>query len=201
MNSALIDAIIYLGPEGDVIREAIRQAIERIGNKRRATFTRPLFLISESLGSKILVDALDQEPRATRKRDLFAELAPLQQIFMAANQIPLLRLAEGPKPHTDAAIKSIDDLAREIEKRRTRAYTDRGLTALRTERIAIVAFTDPNDLLSYELHQKDTFNVIVSNTWTVFGTFENPWVAHTRYLDQPEIWALIVCGSAGGTCR
>lgn len=201
LNDCLSDAIIYLGPEGAVIREAIRQAIERIGDKRKSTFTRPLFLISESLGSKILVDALDKEPRAERKRDLLAELTPLQQIFMAANQIPLLRLAEGPKTQTDTAINSIDDLARQVEKQRARAYTDRGLKALPTEGVTIVAFTDPNDLLSYELHQKDTVNVIFSNAWTVFDTFENPWVAHRGYLDAPEIWALIVCGSAGGTCR
>ena len=63
--------------------------------------------------------------------------------------------------------------------------------------IYLIAFSDPNDLLSYELREpldETTVNVRVSNSPTWLGLFENPEAAHTGYLERDEIWRLINCG-------
>jgi hypothetical protein len=72
-----------------------------------------------------------------------------------------------------------------------------------------VAFTDPNDLLSYELRRENyreadadphafrTTNVLYPNTPDWFGLFANPLPAHTGYSSNPEVLDLVVCGAAG----
>ena len=105
-------------------------------------------------------------------------------IFMAANQIPLLKLAQ----EVDFGV-----FQRLIKK-------EEG-TDLKIE---VVAFTDPNDVLSYtieELKNATVTNVIINNIWD-FGLIEGllfgegvPLVmAHTGYLENETVWKLILCG-------
>jgi hypothetical protein len=59
----------------------------------------------------------------------------------------------------------------------------------------VVAFTDPNDLLSYFLQGGDdtltqhyrVADVLVSNAYTYFGIFENPVSAHVSYAEQSGV--------------
>lgn len=90
-----------------------------------------------------------------------------------------------------------DSLQRVLERRRSRSAA----AAASVDGLTLVAFTDPNDLLSYTL-QKEKYerpgvavhNVLVSNARTWFGAFENPVDAHVRYLDNPDVGRLIACG-------
>ena len=77
--------------------------------------------------------------------------------------------------------------------------------------VKIVSFTDPNDLLSYEVQPDDykngeerckggeerctkVVNIAVSNTYTWFWLLENPLIAHTEYLGNPNVIKYIACG-------
>jgi hypothetical protein len=90
-----------------------------------------------------------------------------------------------------------NSLQRVLERRRSRSAA----AAASVDGLTLVAFTDPNDLLSYTL-QKEKYerpgvavhNVLVSNARTWFGAFENPVDAHVRYLDNPDVGRLIACG-------
>ncbi len=199
MNDCFSDAVIYLGPKGIEIRRALRAAIAEIAGERSKTrtFGRPLFLISESLGSKALADALLGEPEEGKDdddRDLLEDFGSLRQIFMAANQIPLLDLGHP----LEKSAPSIERFRDEVQAKRETAFSARGMTAPR-EPIQLIAFDDPNDLLSYELGQRseNTINVIVSNARTWFGSLELPTTAHRGYLDNDRVWELITCGSEG----
>lgn len=64
----------------------------------------------------------------------------------------------------------------------------------------IVAFTDPNDVLGYRLlpkHYEDkahVANVLVSNSSSYMGLAENPYLAHTNYLNNPDVASVMMCG-------
>jgi hypothetical protein len=63
LNDCLSDVIIYFGgATSNRIRAAIARLIERVEADRNAGA--PLFLITESLGSKILADTLEQDARS-----------------------------------------------------------------------------------------------------------------------------------------
>lgn len=63
--------------------------------------------------------------------------------------------------------------------------------------VFLVAFSDPNDLLTYELTvptDRTTVNVRVSNVKTWVGWVANPDGAHRGYLGNSEVWKLMSCG-------
>jgi hypothetical protein len=68
--------------------------------------------------------------------------------------------------------------------------------------LQVVAFTDPNDLLSYRLQSFDgvpgqpvqLVNVLVSNAPTYFGYLANP-ALHGDYGSNPNVAKLLLYGS------
>ena len=73
----------------------------------------------------------------------------------------------------------------------------------RPDRLKIAAFTDPNDLFSYELEPNrysdtDVINVIVSNDLTWLGYLENPLAAHEGYRENENVQKFIACGKRKG---
>jgi hypothetical protein len=72
-----------------------------------------------------------------------------------------------------------------------------------------VAFTDPNDLLSYTLPPQQyaqlgvtVYNILVSNAPTYLGLLERPDTAHLEYLNNPDVGRLIACGQpASARCK
>jgi hypothetical protein len=190
MNDCFADALIYVGARGPEIREGIRRALHEIRTQRQASPETPLFLIAESLGSKVLADAIMEavDARSPDAGLLVETLASLQQIYMGANQIALLELAD-----SSAAVSPLATLP-SIERLRGAIATAPGRAA-DDETLQIVAFTDPNDMLSYELPASvDGVDVIVSNKPTILWLFESPWGAHTGYLDNPSFWEVVLCG-------
>ena len=81
------------------------------------------------------------------------------------------------------------------------------------ETLHVVAFSDPNDLLSFAIpswyaRSAEEFRMRITNVtvdvathW--FGLFEWPRAAHDDYFASDEVWELIRCGAASGqlTCR
>lgn len=117
---------------------------------------------------------------------------------MAANQIPLLKLSQ-IEPNGDSSDDA--DLTRRIE-----AYLNAFGKAIARisggpfgpkENVPMALFSDPNDVLTYEL-PKDALgdwrtNVRISIV-TSYGLFADPFGAHTGYLEEKRVWRTIGCG-------
>jgi hypothetical protein len=201
LNDCLSDAVIYEGDSHDAIRDAMVESVSRIV-ERNPNGDRTLAVVAESLGSKILFDALSSmlESRQPRTRELGQEAARrLGLLYMAGNQLPILGLAEqkiGQRPDS-RSIAAPDSLQRFLELRRRQALP----RAESVARLAVVAFTDPNDLLSYRLlparyaaPDVAVADVLVSNARSWLGLIENPVAAHLDYLENPDVGDLIACG-------
>ncbi|MNC49523.1 hypothetical protein D3C75_987080 [compost metagenome] len=68
----------------------------------------------------------------------------------------------------------------------------------------LVAFTDPNDLLSYSLKGSmfkpvyPVLDALISVKYTYFWLFSNPYTIHTEYLQHKGVLNLITCGTETG---
>lgn len=217
LNDCLADALIYQGRSRPVIRQKMADAIARVLDDARARAQAldlrpgPLALVSDSLGSKISFDALDQmtAPRGSAGHAAAGQSAldRLAIVYMQANQLPILGLADQTLGTGARALaEDADDaLLRLLDRKRAPAADAGGaLRAGEAPRLALVAFTDPNDLLSYRLLRSrydvagiDVSDVLVSNDRTWLGLLERPDTAHTDYPQNRDVTRLIACGSAG----
>jgi hypothetical protein len=216
LDDCLADAVFYSAPDGGkLLRDATLKAIVTAlaGGKASAGVeseqvnvaaarTAPFFIITHSLGSKIVADALHQAPRAFDEALTFA-LGRTYQVFMEANQLPILSLGIGSISKRVDASPVVTDLAMNalIARLIDGRHRNRGPRVLTDEPIVVVAFSDPNDLLSWGLHDSavqlegaKTVDVWVSNASSWFGGAENPLAAHVGYAANPAVAKLIACG-------
>jgi hypothetical protein len=197
LNDCLADAMIYQGHSHGVIRDAMVETLSRI-IESNPDGDSTLVVVAESLGSKMLFDALTSmlESNRPRTQALGQQAARrLGLIYMAGNQLPILGLAE--QGVVARAMPPQDALQRFLELRRRQP----GHRTESIQRLAVVAFTDPNDLLSYRLlparyaaPDVAVADVLVSNDKAWLGLLENPVAAHLGYLNNPDVGALIACG-------
>lgn len=197
LNDCLSDAMIYEGDSHEAIRDAMVDTVSRVieANPNDAG---TLVVVAQSLGSKMLFDALSAmlESNQPRTQALGQQAARrLGLIFMAGNQMPILGLAE--QNLVARAMPAQDALQRFLDLRRRQAVPRAGTIG----RLGVVAFTDPNDLLSYRLlparyaaPDVAVADVLVSNDRSWLGLLENPLTAHMDYLGNPDVAALIACG-------
>lgn len=232
LNDCLSDAVIYAGARGPTLALAIRNAIcvafDGTVSPLGCTFPStaedaapPLILVTESLGSRMVFDALTELETQARAQGETAlagfdqAVAPVSAVFMLANQIPLLGLAESVSmPHrgptvsaaatpSSALIRGVQTIGAARERQRTRSPHPQGVIGPPAAAITIVAFTDPNDLLSYRLPPEplsagplvEVVNVITSNDGALLGYVENPMSAHTGYRTNPDVLKLLFGGS------
>lgn len=206
LNDCLSDAMIYEGASRAAIRDAMVESVSRI-IESNPSGDRTLAVVAESLGSKILFDALSSmlESRQPRTQALGQQaVRRLGLLYMAGNQLPILGLAEQDierRPDTRSS-ETQDSLQRFLELRRRQSMP----RAEQVARLAVVAFTDPNDLLSYRLlparyaapdmrvADVAVADVLVSNAKTWLGLIEDPVAAHLDYLANQEVADLIACG-------
>lgn len=222
LDDCLADAMVYAGPARQEIMNQVAGAITyaagiRARDKSMHGLLRqgeieetPLFIISESLGSKILFDTLSDMITKKQERLVSQSMARVTQIYMTANQIPVLSLAApvGAAKAREAETTGIgtDSLNVLLQQLKTKAAVQPKLRNIRSllpaGKMQVVAFSDPNDLLSYGLHEsgfEETANykiidVFVSNAPTWFGLIENPLSAHQTYRDNKAVNTIIVCG-------
>lgn len=222
LNDCLSDAMIYQGASRPVIRQkmanAIAQVLEDSQTQARGAGLTPgsFVLVSDSLGSKVSFDALEQMlgPQAPPPQRSVGESAldRLALVFMQANQMPILGLADQviaqdkgrpvqPQPEADAMLRLLRVKADQPDAA-ARPSASRGTSV--ASKMGLVAFTDPNDLLSYRLLPSryavpgiDVSDVLVSNDRTYLGLLELPNTAHTDYRLNQDVTRLIACGSIG----
>jgi hypothetical protein len=217
LNDCLSDAMIYQGQGHRQIKKAIVETVAKLlqETERRAdNQPGPLVMVAESMGSKILFDALSDmmQPEAPEQLHALAQRAAqrLAIVFMISNQLPILGLAEQQidqaVPGQEPGGLRADALERFLTLRRAQSRAPQNKAATR---LAIVAFTDPNDLLSYRLQPSRysavdvvVADVLVSNSRTWISMFENPFAAHMDYLKNEDVGAIVACGwPRSAACR
>lgn len=150
VNYGFSDAVLYLGPAGEQIRNAVRGAMcsaaldasgfgfEQQGASvnhidicqvaaLREIETDPFAFVTESLGSKIAFDIM-RDAMTDGRGNVYDDMIKGTQFFMLANQVPLLSLSD---------ISETDRMVPE-------PYSD-------AERPTIIAMSEINDFLTYEL--------------------------------------------------
>jgi hypothetical protein len=167
-------------------------------------------IVTHSLGSRIIVDSMQwvaEQVSSAKKADLteYPHVVKLMEamkdeeisIYMLANQLPLLQLGR-EKPKVTSQIKEYcyPDGAN---------WNDRSF-----KRLNIVAFSDPNDLLSYGIPPKfarekmdsricpriTNIEINVADVVSLFGMgeFSNPGDAHNGYDNDEQVIQLIAHG-------
>ena len=173
-------------------------------------------IITHSLGSRIVIDTMEYQARVvlkqfeldldSRRRDKARELLnawknQVIQVYMLANQLPLLQLGR-KEPEVVGQIESYC-------QPEGANYKDRIVKELR-----VVAFSDPNDLLSYAIppgyadkHMDSRLCPIVVNVSVnvvpiidLFnvGQVADPLDAHTEYDDNHRVMGLMTRGVGTG---
>ena len=226
------DPIIYLGGSRELILRSFAQAFcwmskdnwNEIPKEGRhgCDFTNGLsdnlnqdefVFISHSLGSRITIDGITRivsmlespEKKSTLHTIDKATREALQkkhvQIFMLSNQLPMLQLG---RELPEATAQRADYCNANGSKYRSRLFDE----------TSIVAFSDPNDLLSYAIPHDfsekyldsrlcinvTNININVAKVFDAFGLgkMANPMEAHVGYSKDDRVVALIAKGIGNG---
>lgn len=224
INDCMTDVVVYGGVNGVNIRHAAQEAVcDSMGGRFEGMACNvppggspaALAFVTESLGSKLIFDAILEVWAAVEKggdktaADRMANsLAATRTMYMVANQLPLLDAAgtatagaiwdaSPRRPATRGNTRNVFELFSRV--RRAAART--------TEPMTVVAFSDPNDLLSYrivpghldgDLKDFRIVNVIVSNDTTYFDYVERPDTAHCGYTWNAHVFGMLAKGYHDG---
>lgn len=220
LDDCLSDAMIYQGRARDDInmqmQQAVLQAVATSGGAAKVASNAavaaavpqsvPLVVVTESLGSKVAFDALFKLSTKAETSTAGARTWDrITQIFMGANQLPILALADKKLDGTfafrsDSSGYPEDPISALMSARRGTMKLLDGQTQKLPQ---VVAFTDPNDLLSFILSPSPhaaaagypVVDVIVSNDKTYLGVAELPTTAHLGYRTNEAVRSLIACGN------
>lgn len=217
MNDCLADAVAYIGAPGDEIRRWMKSEVcDAIGGQVSSSGAcvlsnsykrQPLLLVSESLGSIMLTDAVSEIWRSatpSQKGQTAQRLSDVQLVFLIANQIPILEVARHTRNKRSAVSLDQDmQLGRILSQARQQILRSAD-KQIPLNPLRFVEFTDPNDVLSYRLISGINFpsevsltNVTVSNAPTIFGLLENPIDAHCGYEWNAQVLGVILYGYNG----
>lgn len=238
VNYGFSDAVMYLGPAGQEIRDAIRGAMcaaaleangvsfQDIGHEvdyqeicaaagQADMNIDPFAFVAESLGSKIALDVV-RDAMTDGRETVHDFMIRQTQVFMLANQIPLLSLSD---LSGGSAFRPSD-------------YAPQ-------DRPTLVAFSEINDFLTYELvpfyeqlykysqldpafgdpdpemdalDRRRLVNLLGFNAIDMrvefakplipfVSSFVDPEFAHNGHVRQPEIMDFILCGADGDDAR
>lgn len=231
LNDTVPDPMIYLVDKNNLILNAAKQSTcwmlsknwKDLKYKQRAVCRvssydqiknlshENIVYITHSLGSRILLDSVidvaDQvsnlyfDPQADNAEEVQRILEILKNkeitVFMLANQLPLLQIGR-PKPSVTNKIDAYCSPKSKMYKSRV------------FKQVKIIAFSDPNDLLSYGITQDFVDNYIdsricpsvtnvdinIADIISAFGVgVVNPVVAHTEYDNDKRVIEIISKGT------
>lgn len=225
VNSAVPDSMIYLGETRDDILISASQSICRmlsndwddiVSGQTEACDAASLrfaealtrddtFVITHSLGSRIFVDSMQRVVELSSGSEVLASTPQLAEavrqkrwtVFMLANQLPLLQLGRRPP----AVVNQIPQICLPGAPLNDTRFADR---------TTIVAFTDPNDILSYSIPPQfvDGFldsrlcpavtnvyiNVAQVSSLFGLGDYAGLRQAHSDYDNDERVIAMIAHG-------
>jgi hypothetical protein len=184
-------------------------------------------IVTHSLGGYMLMDAIDDELKSAAPEDATPSGEPAAAstaaakllrstyfVYMMANQLALLDLSTlDHYPYQPGAASSHVELMM-----RTFGNADPDMAPHRPSEAAplagqeaavrqIVAFSDPNDMLSYLVSPEDLgpaqhvrfTNVYMANgEFQIPGVYSDPLTAHVGYFENPRVLDLFVCGMKDG---
>ncbi len=165
-------------------------------------------IVSHSLGSRIVMDGMqsiaNRVSKVTNGDPTSAESQFIQgfqqkqiPFYLMSNQLPLLQMGQHPPEVINQKDQYCIPGSEHYEQRLV-------------EKTSIMAFSDPNDLLSYAIPQQfvqsfldsrlcaevTNININVAHVIDMFGmgSFANPLTAHTGYDSDDRVVALIAKG-------
>lgn len=226
LNNTVPDLLIYMGNGHDAITTAVRESVcwmfthnwqnlpqtdgayvcqtgddNVFENIARDNF----FFITHSLGSRITIDTIQSfatenkssMSAATHEKIRAAVANKKFTVYMMANQLPLLQLGRTAPAVTDKISDYCPDNA---PKARARVLKE----------LDIIAFSDPNDILSYPVPDNFAREHIDSRTCPqimnislniapmrdLFGatSFADPLTAHNGYLEDARVIDILTDG-------
>jgi hypothetical protein len=192
----------------------------------------PTVIVTHSLGGYMLMDAIDDEiehEQAVHRKNLTSPGARIAKntryVYMLANQLALLDLTTldtYPYPETPPTPDTCPTITKHrlLDKFSCDWAAAHGLPAAATtsgnNHLQIVAFSDPNDILSYLVSRADIglppdasepqrrfyTNVYLYNReFDIPFFFADPYGAHLGYLNNPQVLDLFVCGMTNGSVK
>jgi len=181
------DAVIALGPLQEYFHTAMEKAFEfsQTGKKEVANTEKHHFvIITESLGSFLMFDAMKRDDTKTTAVDEVVN--ETSDLYFFANQVALLNLGRLEIPGDRAP--SRPSLERMLVQWANAGKDERQTEALTLSK-QIVAFSDPSDLLTFDMPKIDHVHVVnihVRNACNLFGIFSNPVTAHTGHSQNTK---------------
>lgn len=204
INQGFSDALLYTGSYHETILENVTDSISRINQKNPNAKT---VIVTFSLGSAILLDGLRKLPVSDKQ--LLA--GNVEMVYMMANQVPLISLGRVNPPYNLNDIQGQERVAEDLLRKEysvlSEFITSNKELAVDSS-IKVVAFSDPNDLLSYPLDpesmgtlEQQYANVAISvapyTYWVPFlkkYSFANYMTAHTGYVHNDKLKQLLIYG-------
>lgn len=244
MNDSFGDAVLYIGTQAmkDAIQYPVEQALCIVTNDSALDNAKDgagaafcefaphldkdfgFAVLTHSLGSAILFDVMQrltegqstslggedsQQSTENAKATVKEFENGIYHVFMMANQIPLIQLAANKICDDDRKLGSLSSSLGNFLAR-LGSYLPPIERRLRT----IVAFNDPNDLLSYPISecvrrtnpQFHFVDIEISIAkWALYipggGMAANPLTAHLGYPENQKLIDLISCGGENHSCR
>lgn len=236
LDNALPDAVYYIGSRRRLIQQSAEQAmcwmlktdwqtlpdfqkgicLMSPAEQVRAVAAQKMLFITHSLGSKIFIDAFTALAEDMQKAEAGGSAAAVRRVrdkrltvFMMANQLPLLHIWSDPAKVNGKIASYCRPDGRDYDRRII-------------SRLNIVAFNDPDDLLTYAVRpdfvdryidsricpRVTNVSVNVTDAVSAFGVgVVNPVSAHEDYDRSPTVIGLIGQGTAAlsdngyGQCR
>jgi len=232
IDDKLADVVLYGGTYREsVMRPSLQAALcIVIGGKpsrdgktcQHGGYSERTVIITHSLGGYMMMDAIDDELRrekAGAKSAARTLLENTQFIYMMANQLALLDLTTlNGYPRRLEGATTEADIAEHFARRWAAIKLRSPVRPPQAEAAGtphttrqIVAFSDPNDILSWRLKRYDLklppsewksvklTNVYLSNAeFSVPLLFSDPTTAHFGYFDNQSVIDMLVCGTDNG---
>lgn len=212
MDESLSDVILYVGKFRPNIQLPITNAIYRIVSD--SSTNDPISILTHSLAGYMVIDTLSSMYDSKTSKKIARDYAThVKQIFMMANQMPILNLSDqtGFELNAPSFAEKINQMVQTPSLNLNKPH------------IQIVAFSDPNDLLSYKLRQSDiqestpatikeasnanvplifpsnvkvdAFNVTYTvNPWSILGVFSWPPAAHGDWWTDTAVPSFLSFG-------
>jgi hypothetical protein len=204
MDDALSDPVLYIGRYRKHMQFPIMRGINAV--LRDFQSADEIAIITKSLGSYMTYDTLLkmsrgerilEEPKYSADR-VRAAIGRTNYVYMLANQLALLQLSEVSNPLSEkrTPVESLVEIGKIRLQNKPRARPQPPPFALH-----LVAFSDPNDLLSYPLDPGDVSGAVVYSNVTVsversaiLGVFVWPMTAHGGHDKSKRVMDMLALG-------
>lgn len=206
MNWGLADAVIAVGPMRTYLHEAMEKAFEYAGSfEGRSAAEQEFVVISESLGSFVVIDALNAETPTPAVKAVISET---HNLYFFANQFRILELARlGGIPSGADGLKLMGTEADRSPLGALAAWAQSPSGAQRpgpkgdiVRPRQIIAFNDPSDMLTFEVPQlpgAKVVNLYDRNGFDFLRLVADPLAAHTGHSRNKAVLRTVFARTEG----